>query len=93
MFAFDARYHNQLYLSTAPAEDNKLAQLLTIAQARLESLPYTRKLRQLMRSLHELREWWFILVPFLFWVGWRTYHAERRTILHQRASQQQNQHV
>ncbi len=93
MFALNARYCSQLCLSAVPAEDNKLAQLLTIAQARLESLPYSRKLRQLIRNVHELREWWFILLPFLFWVGWRTYHTERRTILHQRASQQQNPHV
>ncbi len=93
MLTFDTRYLSQLYRSAKSAEDNKLAHLLTTAQARLERLPYAGKLRRFVRNLHALREWWIILVPFLFWVGWRTYHAERRTILRQRASQQRNRHV
>lgn len=93
MPAFDARYLSQLYRSARSAEDNKLAHLLTTARDQLERLPYAGELRRFVRNLYELREWWLILVPFLFWVGWRTYHAERRTILRQRARQQRNQHV
>jgi hypothetical protein len=38
--------------------------------------------------LQEFSDWW-LLVPLLLWVGWRTYHTERRKVLDERVTQEQ----
>jgi hypothetical protein len=36
------------------------------------------------QELKSMESWWPILLPFLAWVGWRTYRKERRKVLRER---------
>lgn len=58
-------------------------------QQRLEQVPFAGELQLFWRTLREMRPWWPILLPFLAWVGWRTYHTERQKVLRERARSRQ----
>ncbi len=44
-------------------------------------------------NLKELQDWWLLLLPFLAWVGWRTYRKERSKVLQERFAAQQHKPI
>lgn len=56
---------------------------------KLDHLPFVATIRTFWRNFQEMRDWWPVLIPLMVWVGWRTYHAERREI--RRRNENRNQ--
>ncbi len=55
-----------------------------MAHKQIEKVSFVEPTRKFWNDLESLREWWVILLPFLAWVGWRTYRTERRKVLAER---------
>lgn len=45
---------------------------------------YVRRITAFLDDLEKTEAWWPVVLPLLAWVGWRTYHNERRKILEER---------
>jgi hypothetical protein len=71
-----------------PPPQQPAPNLRSIAQQQIAQTPQLRGASVFWRNLQEFSDWW-LLVPLLLWVGWRTYHTERRKVLHERATQEQ----
>jgi hypothetical protein len=75
----------QLPAQPADVRSNVLAAL----DDKLDHLPFVAAIRTFWRNFQEMRDWWPVLIPLMIWVGWRTYHAERREI--RRRNENRNQ--
>jgi hypothetical protein len=56
-----------------------------ILQQQIEKVPHIQRMRDFWEKLDAERGWWPVLLPFLGWVGWCTYHKERSKVLAERA--------
>ena len=45
---------------------------------------YMRRILAFWEDLQKTEAWWPVVLPLLAWVGWRTYHSERRKMLEER---------
>jgi hypothetical protein len=63
--------------------------VLAALDEKLDHLPFMATIRTFWRNFQEMRDWWPVLIPLMVWVGWRTYHAERREI--RRRNENRNQ--
>lgn len=77
---------------TAPktAADN-LHTIAAALQQQMINMPLLRHAQQFWRTLHEMHDWWPLLLPLLAWVGWRTYRKERTHVLQARRAARQRQ--
>lgn len=57
----------------------------------MRGIPTVERARVAASDFAELRDWWFVLLPLLLWIGWCTYRSERRQVLAERAARQQHQ--
>lgn len=73
-----------------PATDT-LTTMATAVQQWARNLPVLQQVQHFWRSLHELQDWWLLLVPWLAWVGWRTYRKERAQIVQARRAKPHRQ--
>jgi hypothetical protein len=71
-----------------PPPQQPAPNLKSIAQQQLAQTPQLHGARIFWKNLQEFGEWW-LLVPLLLWVGWRTYRTERRKVLRERAERAQ----
>jgi hypothetical protein len=58
--------------------------LNALLQQQARYIPVLGTLRFFWRELKEMQVWWPILLPFLAWIGWRTYQQERQKVLQAR---------
>jgi hypothetical protein len=63
----------------------------SILRQQFDQVPLARQARSYWGILGELRDWWFLVLPLLAWVGWRTYRSERRSVLNARRKLQHEQ--
>jgi hypothetical protein len=61
----------------------------TVLRQNLDQMPLLRVVKAFWDELADMRDWWPLVLPLLFWVGWRTYRKERRQVLHKRHTQAQ----
>jgi hypothetical protein len=54
-------------------------------------VPLVGVVQHFWHEVKEMQGWWPVLLPFLAWVGWRTYHQERQQVLHERRARQISQ--
>jgi hypothetical protein len=62
--------------------------LKSIAQQQLAQVPQLGGVRTFWQNMQDFGDWW-LLVPLLLWVGWRTYRTERRKVLRERTKREQ----
>jgi hypothetical protein len=68
-----------------PPEPSEKLTVPQIVRKRIHELPYMPGLLAFWADLRALERLWPLVLPLLAWVGWRTYHAERRRLSEQRA--------
>lgn len=71
----------------APLPPNNQDLGLAVNQ-RLNQYRFFPPLRIFVANLYDLRGWWFVLVPWLAWEGWRTYRKSRIELHKQQAAPQ-----
>ncbi len=70
--------------SEQPTDTDMRSQLFDLVHMQVKRLPYTPQISLFWRDLNEMRSSWWLLLPLLAWIGWRTYQAERRELCRQK---------
>jgi hypothetical protein len=70
-----------------PPPQQPAPNLRSIVQQQLNQTPQLGRARYYWQNMQDAGEWW-LLVPLLLWIGWRTYRTERRKVLRERAARQ-----